>query len=157
MKSTKRETIMPRRPHGKRSSFGAWLLLLRKRAGLSQREVAIRIAENCDHDPGTSSVSKWERKGELGGASVLPAYASALGVSLETLLRVYQTPTGYESLPFSQDEIRYLHTFGATVPGRELSHVPDFFQRMAYESSLSQQSNLKSWSLSFPCNLPHLG
>ncbi len=87
---------MGRRPkEAKRDPFGAWLHYLRKSAGISQQELSEKLrVELGNHVVGSASVCQWERKGGVAGKELIPALANALGVSLESLLRVQRGRDG---------------------------------------------------------------
>jgi transcriptional regulator with XRE-family HTH domain len=109
---------MGRRPvNPRRDSFGAWLHYLRKKSGKSQEEAHALVCEILGHDVGRSTFSNWERKGNLGGRDTIPALATALGVTIEMLLRVKRTKDGkYIKLTPSEDKEAMLQEIGKRQP-----------------------------------------
>jgi transcriptional regulator with XRE-family HTH domain len=72
---------MGRKPKTRRNSYGAWLYYLRKQAKLTQDEVAMATGI-----PRTT-LTTWERTGELPGRAEIVRLAKAYKVSLQRLLR----------------------------------------------------------------------
>jgi len=72
---------MGRKPKARRDSYGAWLHYLRKEANLTQEEAA-----KLTGIPRTT-LTTWERTGELPGRKEIFRLSKAYGISLERLLR----------------------------------------------------------------------
>jgi transcriptional regulator with XRE-family HTH domain len=75
---------MGRKPKARRSSYGAWLHYLRVEANLTQEEAA-----ELAGIPRTT-LTTWERTGELPGRKEIVRLAKAYGVSIQKLLRAEQ-------------------------------------------------------------------
>jgi len=73
---------MGRRPKARRSSYGAWLHYLRKEAKLTQEEAA-----RVTGIPRTT-LTTWERTGDLPGRREIFRLAKAYKVSIQRLLRI---------------------------------------------------------------------
>ena len=80
--------FMGRKPKERREPYGAWLQHLRKEKGLSQQDLA-RIAGVAQ-----STLVYWERSGKLTGREIIIKMAKALGVSMQTLMRVGKQKPG---------------------------------------------------------------
>ena len=61
-------------------SIGQAVAGLRKRRGITQRELAEQLSVN------DKTVSKWEREQNLPDVALLPRLAEVLGISVDTLL-----------------------------------------------------------------------
>lgn len=72
---------MGRKPKSRRNSYGAWLYYLRKEAGLTQAEAA-----KVSGIPRTT-LTTWERTGDLPSRKEIVRLAKAYHVSLQRLLR----------------------------------------------------------------------
>lgn len=72
---------MGRKPKSRRNSYGAWLYYLRKEAGLTQEEAA-----KASGIPRTT-LTTWERTGDLPSRKEIARLAKAYHVSLQRLLR----------------------------------------------------------------------
>lgn len=83
----------------KKDNFGRWLARLRTQAGLSQPELARRMGERLGRKFNHPNLAYWELGGKMANADVLPAMASALGVTIDELLKVQHTAKGYVPLP----------------------------------------------------------
>ncbi len=73
---------MGRMPKTRRNAYGAWLHHLREEAELTQEEAA-----KVTGIPRTT-LTTWERTGELPGRKAIFRLAKAYGVSLQKLLRI---------------------------------------------------------------------
>src|ERR1043166_2811530 len=96
-----------RRPiHGPRDPYGAWLHFLREDAGLSQSELGVQIGSKLGEifKASHSTISTWERTGNLPGRKIIPVLAEILDVRIETLLRIHKTGRGYSALDFEWNE-----------------------------------------------------
>ena len=74
--------------------FGAFLAVLRKEKGLTQRALAERLYVS------DKAVSKWERNASLPEVTLLPALARLLGTDLNDLLAFQQEMTREEVSAF---------------------------------------------------------
>ena len=74
-----------------KEAFGKLLVILRKKNGLSQKELAERLSVS------TSAVSKWENDGSLPEMTMLPDIASLFGIQIDDLFE-YSTEKRYESI-----------------------------------------------------------
>ena len=72
---------MGRRPKARRNSYGAWLHYLRREAKLTQEEAA-----EATGIPRTT-LTTWERTGDLPGRSEIVKLAKAYRISIPRLLR----------------------------------------------------------------------
>ena len=72
---------MGRKPKTRRDSYGAWLHYLRKQAKLTQDEAA-----KISGIPRTT-LTTWERTGDLPGRAEIVRLAKTYGVSIPRLLR----------------------------------------------------------------------
>jgi transcriptional regulator with XRE-family HTH domain len=72
---------MGRRPKARRNSYGAWLHHLRKEAKLTQEKAA-----KMTGIPRTT-LTTWERTGDMPGRKEIFQLAKAYGVSIQKLLR----------------------------------------------------------------------
>jgi len=79
--------------------MGVWLARLRQQAGLSQPELGRAVSAKLGRHFPHSNIGNWESGHNFSKSDVLPALASALGVSLDALLKVRQTAHGYVPLP----------------------------------------------------------
>lgn len=86
-----------------RKDLGRWLARLRAQSGISQPELAKRVSERIGRPFAHSNIGAWELGAKIQNADVLPAIASALGISLEDLLKVRPTAKGY--VPVPDDEL----------------------------------------------------
>jgi transcriptional regulator with XRE-family HTH domain len=75
-------SYMGRKPKTRRDPYGAWLLHLRKESGLTQDEISAKTGVP------QSTWAYWERTGKFVGRETIIKTAKALGVSVQTLLRL---------------------------------------------------------------------
>ena len=73
---------MGRTPKTRHDPYGAWLLHLRKESGLTQDELSEKIGVP------QSTWAYWERTGKFVGRETIIKTAKAMGVSVQTLLRL---------------------------------------------------------------------
>jgi transcriptional regulator with XRE-family HTH domain len=78
---------MGRKPKARRNSYGAWLHYLRREAKLTQDE-----ASQLTGIPRTT-LTTWERTGEMPGRREIFRLARAYGISMQRLLRIEKMDT----------------------------------------------------------------
>lgn len=78
---------------------GRWLAALRRQAGFSQPHLAERMSALLGRPFNHSNFGKWETGSHMQNVDVFPALATALGITLEELLKVRHTARGYIALP----------------------------------------------------------
>lgn len=83
----------------RRKDHGRWIARLRAQAGLSQPALANLVSQRTGKPFAHSNIGAWELGAKVQNADTLPALASALGVTLEELLKVQHTSKGYVPRP----------------------------------------------------------
>jgi transcriptional regulator with XRE-family HTH domain len=78
---------MGRKPKARRNTYGAWLHYLRREAKLTQDE-----ASRLTGIPRTT-LTTWERTGEMPGREEIFRLAKAYGISIPRLLRIEKIDT----------------------------------------------------------------
>lgn len=117
--------FMGRKPFSpSRDPFGAWLLVLRRQKKLSQWDVADGISDLMGRSISAGQVSQWERLGNLTGRFVIPSLAETLGVSVEHLLQLKRTPTGYQEILIPTD-LKIAVEYVSKFPIDRLTECPD--------------------------------
>ena len=84
-------------------TLGRWIARLRYQAGISQPKLAAFLTERTGTKFAHSNLATWETGGKIANAELLPEIATALGVTLEELLKVKHTGKGY--VPRDDDDL----------------------------------------------------
>ena len=88
-----------------KKTLGAFLAVLRKAQGMTQKELAQRVGVS------DKTISHWERDESAPDISVLPILADIFGVTVDELLRGEKAPSGAADDALSQKgekQLRYL-------------------------------------------------
>lgn len=104
------------------AAYGAHLASLRQSAGLTQQQLADAVGVK------QSNIAFWERAAKPPRGEVLPALASALGVTIDELLDVTPSPSNGRRGPASR--LEKLVEQAAKLPRRRQQRIADTLEAL---------------------------
>ena len=107
-----------------RGDYGAHLTALRVAAGLTQKQLAEKLAVHH------SNIAFWERSEKPPRGDVLPKLASALGVSLEVLLNAAKSRT---KKPVAKGRMQQMFEAASHLPRRQQLKIVDLLEPFVRE------------------------
>jgi len=116
-----------------RGAYGAHLTALRKAKGLTQKQLAKKL------DVHHSNIAFWERSDKPPRGDVLPSLASALGVSLDVLLKARKS-SSIKPAANSPLKGRLYRVFEsvAKLPRRQQAKIIDVVEALVERSNFSR-------------------
>ena len=107
-----------------RGDYGAHLAALREAAGLTQKQLAEKLAVHH------SNIAFWERSEKPPRGDVLPALAAALGVTLEVLLN---SAKPRQRKPVAKGRMQQMFEAASHLPRRQQLKIVDLLEPFVRE------------------------